>query len=157
MAKERLSMRKIKEVLRLHFEHHQSARQIAKSCSIARSTAQEYLHRAQQAAIPWPLPEGMDDATLENRLFPRPVPVPQEKRHMPPLEDLHRERKKKGVTLQLLWHEYKESNPDGSTASSARSTASGWNSSTSVSARNTGPERNSFSIMPAKRCQSGTL
>ena len=47
MAKERLSMRKIKEVLRLYFEHQQSIRQIAQSCNIARSTVQEYLHRAQ--------------------------------------------------------------------------------------------------------------
>jgi len=68
-------MRKIKEVLRLHFEHRQPARQIAKSCSIACSTVQEYLPRAHQAAIPWPLPEGMDDTTLENRLFPFQPPV----------------------------------------------------------------------------------
>jgi len=113
MAKERLSMRKIKEVLRLHFEHQQSARQIARSCDIARSTVKEYLHRAQQAALPWPLPAEMDDATLENRLFP-PVPlISPEKRQMPPMEYLHQERKRKGVTLQLLWHEYKQANPDG--------------------------------------------
>jgi transposase len=106
-------MRKIKEVLRLHFEHQQSARQIAQSCDIARSTVKEYLHRAQQAALTWPLPAEMDDATLENRLFP-PVPlISPEKRQMPPMEYLHRERKRKGVTLQLLWHEYKQANPEG--------------------------------------------
>ena len=106
-------MRKIKEVLRLHFEHQQSARQIAKSCGIARSTVKEYLDRAQKAGIPWPLPAEWDDAALENRLFP-PVPfISPEKRRMPPMEYLHQERKKKGVTLQLLWHEYKEANPDG--------------------------------------------
>jgi transposase len=106
-------MRKIKEVLRLHFEHQQSARQIAQSCDIARSTVQEYLHRAQQAAVSWPLPAEMDDATLENRLFPPVALIPPEKRQMPPMEYLHRERKRKGVTLQLLWHEYKQANPDG--------------------------------------------
>jgi transposase len=106
-------MRKIKEVLRLHFEHRHSARQIAKSCGIARSTVKEYLDRLQKATIPWPLPTEWDDASLENRLFP-PVPlIPPEKRQMPSLEYLHQERKKKGVTLQLLWHEYKEANPDG--------------------------------------------
>jgi hypothetical protein len=73
MAKERLSMPKIKEVLRLRFDHQQSARQIAKICGIARSTVKEYLDRVQKAAIPWPLPPGWDDATLENRLFP-PIP-----------------------------------------------------------------------------------
>jgi len=106
-------MRKIKEVLRLHFEHQQSARQIAKSCDIARSTVKEYLHRAEHAKVTWPLPQEMDDATLENQIFPPAPLISPEKRQMPPLEYLHQERKKKGVTLQLLWHEYKETNPDG--------------------------------------------
>ena len=106
-------MRKIKEVLRLHFEHQQSARQIAKSCNIARSTVKEYLHRAEQAKVTWPLRPEMDDATLENQLFPPAPLISSEKRQMPPMEYLHRERKRKGVTLQLLWHEYKEANPEG--------------------------------------------
>ncbi len=106
-------MRKIKEVLRLRFEHQQSARQIAKSCGIARSTVKEYLDRAQKTGVPWPLPPEWDDAALENRLFP-PLPlISPEKRQMPPMEYLHQEGKKKGVTLQLLWHEYKEGNPEG--------------------------------------------
>jgi transposase len=87
-------MRKIKEVLRLHFEHQQSIRQIAPRCSIARSTVQEYLYRAEQAGVTWPLPEEMDDAALENRLFPPQTPIPPEKRQMPPMEYLHQERKK---------------------------------------------------------------
>lgn len=106
-------MRKIKEVLRLYFEHQQSARQIAKSCAIARSTVKEYLHRAEQAKLTWPLSPEMDDAALENQLFPPAPLISSEKRQMPPMEYLHRERKRKGVTLQLLWHEYKEANPEG--------------------------------------------
>jgi len=106
-------MRKIKEVLRLHFEYQQSARQIAKSCDIARSTVKEYLHRAEQAKLTWPLSPEMDDATLENQLFPPAPLISSEKRQMPSMEYLHRERKRKGVTLQLLWHEYKEANPEG--------------------------------------------
>jgi len=50
---------------------------------------------------------------LEHRLFPSLHAVPQEKRQMPSLEYLHQELKKKGVTLQLLWHEYKEKNSEG--------------------------------------------
>ncbi len=106
-------MRKIKEVLRLHFEHQQSARQIAKSCGVARSTVKEYLERAEKAGLRWPLSADLDDAALENLLFPQIQPIPPERRQMPPLEYLHQERKKKGVTLQLLWHEYKEGNPEG--------------------------------------------
>lgn len=106
-------MRKITEVLRLHHEHGFSDRQIAKSLSIARSTIQDYLGRAARAGVTWPLAPEMDEASLERLLFP-PLPrIAQEERHMPSMEYLHQELKKKGVTLQLLWHEYKENHPDG--------------------------------------------
>lgn len=113
MAGERLSMRKIKEVLRLKWEHSLSARKIAQSCSIARSTVSEYLIRAEQAGLLWPLPPELDDAALEKLLFPSAPSLPEPKRQMPDMEYLHRERKKKHVTLQLLWYEYKQQNPDG--------------------------------------------
>jgi hypothetical protein len=113
MAKRRLSMRKIKEVLRLKWDHHLTNRQIARSCSIAHSTVREYLARAKLADLSWPLPSELDDAALENLLFPPNQPVPQERRLMPSMDYIHRERKKKGVTLQLLWYEYKQANPDG--------------------------------------------
>ena len=113
MAARRLSMRKIKEVLRLHNDVGLSARQIAKSCAIARSTVEEYLHRAQRAGLTWPLSSELDDAQLENLLFPPTPPIASEKRHMPPMDYLYQELKKKGVTLQLLWCEYKQANPEG--------------------------------------------
>ncbi len=106
-------MRKIKEVLRLHHQKGLSARQVAKSLGIGRSTIQDYLRRAEQAGLSWPLPPELDDGTLEDRLFPCIQCAPQQKRQMPPLEYLHQELKKKGVTLQLLWHEYKEKHPEG--------------------------------------------
>jgi len=53
MANRRLSMRKIKEVLRLKWGNNFSVRQIAISCDIARSTVQDYLHRAQIAGLTW--------------------------------------------------------------------------------------------------------
>jgi transposase len=113
MAARRLSMRKINEVFRLHFEKGLSARQIAKSLDISRSTIRDYLDRAEQAGLGWPLPSDLDEASLEHRLFPPNRPIPQEKRQLPSPEYLHQELKRKGVTLQLLWHEYKEKNPDG--------------------------------------------
>ncbi len=106
-------MRKIKEVLRLHFEKGFSTRQIARSLDISRSTIREYLDRAEQAAVSWPLSSELDETTLEYRLFPSTCPVPQEKRQMPSPEYLHQELKRKGVTLQLLWEEYKERYPEG--------------------------------------------
>jgi len=113
MAARRLSVRKIKEVLRLHHEKGLSTRQIGKSLEISRSTIREYLDRAQRAGLGWPLPSELDEASLEHRLFPSLHAVAQEKRQMPSPEYLHQELKKKGVTLQLLWHEYKEKNPEG--------------------------------------------
>lgn len=64
-------MRKIKEVLRLKRDHNLSNRQIATSCSISHSTVKEYLIRAKQAGLSWPLPDELDDAAVENLLFPK--------------------------------------------------------------------------------------
>ncbi len=106
-------MRRIKEALRLSYEKGLSPRQIAKSLDIGRTTIQEYLHRAQQAGLAWPLAPELDEASLESLLFPSPGSVVHEKRQMPSMEYLHQELKRKGVTLQLLWHEYKEKYPEG--------------------------------------------
>jgi len=106
-------VRKIKEVLRLHYEKGLSTRQIAKSLGIGRSTVHDYLYRAERGGLNWSLVADLDETSLEQQLYP-PVPcVTQEKRQMPSMEYLYQELKKKGVTLQLLWHEYKEANPEG--------------------------------------------
>jgi len=113
MAKERLSMRKIKEILRLKWDCNLSNRQIAESCSISHSTVADYLLRAKLAGLSWPLEAELDDAVIENLLFPvtqNPVPA---RRQMPDMGYLYQELKKKSVTLQLLWYEYKQANPEG--------------------------------------------
>ncbi len=91
MANRRLSIRKIKEVLRLHQEIALSERQIAKSCDISRSPVKEYLHRAQRAGLSWPFPPNLDDAQLENLLFPLSQPIAAENRGMPPMDSLYQE------------------------------------------------------------------
>jgi transposase len=98
--------------LRLKFECGLSQRDIAKSCSIGRSTVGEYLIRASAAGLSWPLPDGVDDAALDRRLFP-PPPPPGVKRPLPDWSEVHTELRKKGVTLALLWEEYKSVYPDG--------------------------------------------
>lgn len=105
-------MRRIKDVLRLQAAGL-SRRQVAKSCGIARSTVAEYLKRAEAAGLSWPLPASLDDTELEQRLFPPPVTIPAEQRAMPDWPLVHRELKRKGVTLQLLWDEYKAATPEG--------------------------------------------
>jgi len=113
MAGRRLSMRKIKEVLRLKWHHGHSNKQIALSCKISRTTVSEYLNRAEKTGITWPLDTALDDGALEALLFPVKPAIPASKRSMPSMAYLHQELKRKGVTLQLFWYEYKEANPDG--------------------------------------------
>ena len=62
-------MRKLKEVLRLRYELGLGQRQIARSCSIGHGTVYEYLKRAHEAGVSWPLPEGWNDRQLEAALF----------------------------------------------------------------------------------------
>jgi transposase len=112
MAKKRISMRKIKEVLRLRFEVGLSYDVIGQSCNIGHTTVGEYLRRAKDAGLTWPLPEDMDDASLEKLLYSRSPDVIV-KRPMPDWEYVHKELKRKSVTLFLLWQEYKETYPDG--------------------------------------------
>jgi transposase len=106
-------MRKIKEVLRLKFDNQLSKRQIAQSCSIAHSTVSEYLRRFREVPLSWPLPEKIDDNQLEQLLFPRPQIGSPHRRPQPDWAYIHRELRRKGVTLMLLWQEYKEVHPNG--------------------------------------------
>ncbi len=69
MARKRLSMRKIREILRLKAEGLSICR-IAQSLGMGHSTVGEYLERAERSGITWPVPEGLDDEALPARLFP---------------------------------------------------------------------------------------
>jgi len=113
MPAERLSMRKIKEILRLKWSCGLSNRKIAQSCAISRSAVAEYLMRASAAGLVWPLPAEWDDAKLEELLFPAATGVSREQRPVPDWAELHQEYKRKGVTLSLLWQEYKAQHPNG--------------------------------------------
>ncbi len=113
MANTRLSMRKIKEILRLCWENGFSARQASASCGVGRTTIKEYLGRAEKAGLSWPLSEDLDETSLENLLFPSTIPLDAGKRNMPPFDYMNTELKRRHTTLQRLWEEYKEDNPDG--------------------------------------------
>jgi transposase len=114
MAAERLSMRKTKEILRLYYEAGLKKRQIARSCNLSPSTVVKYLQKAERAGIRWPLPEGIDESSLEAMLFAEAKNNrPAERRPLPDMSEIHKELRKKGVTRQLLWLEYKEQYPDG--------------------------------------------
>jgi len=106
-------MRKVKEVLRLKFEGGQTNRRIARSCRISRPTVADYLLRFEKAGLQWPGAAALDDATLEQKLFAPVAVAPTAGRAVPDWSQVHRELRRKGVTLTLLWHEYKAAHPEG--------------------------------------------
>src|SRR5215472_16420735 len=113
MPRKRLSMRQVHEVLRLKWAVGLSDRQIARSLGLSRPTVAAYVQRAQVAGLSWPLPDGLDATTLEQRLFP-PSPAPGPVTPLAPdWATVHHELKRKGVTLFLLWQEYKAATPEG--------------------------------------------
>jgi transposase len=99
-------MRKIRELLRLKFEAGLSDRRIARSLQLARSTVSEYLRRFAESELGWPPPE-ISDTELEQRLFPPAPLVAPAQRSVPDWSWVHQELRRPGVTLFLLWHEYK--------------------------------------------------
>jgi len=106
-------MRKIREVLRLKFDFNLTNRKIAKSCCAARSSIAEYLERFEKSGLPWPLPEDLDDQRLEQLLYPAVTISTATFRPTPDWPDIHRELRRKAVTLMLLWEEYKNIHPEG--------------------------------------------
>ncbi len=106
-------MRMIREVLRLKLDCGLSDRQIAKTAGIARSSVGEYLRRFRELGLAWPLSAAVQDRELEVCLF-SPLPaIPSTQRPVPDWPTVHAEMRRKGVTLMLLWQEYKVANPDG--------------------------------------------
>lgn len=113
MPGKRLSMRKIREVLRLKYELNRSNREIGLSCGIGSSTVGDYIQRVRNAGLNWPLPDELSDTALEQLLYPPPTPH-NSARLFPDFHEVHKElQSRKNVTLNLLWQEYKEQNPDG--------------------------------------------
>ena len=106
-------MRQLRQMLRLASDGT-SSREIAQRLGIARSTVQDNLKRAEVAGLNWPLPGDLTDDALENRLFAR-AGVRQGQRRLPEPDwaELALELKKPGVTLMLLWEEYRAVHPGG--------------------------------------------
>lgn len=114
MPAERTSMRIIKDVLRLKFEAGLSQRQIARSLKIGLGTVSLHLRRAKDAGLNWPLPDSLDEASLERMLFPNQIAPARAGYVEPDYAYMHKELKRKGVTKQLLWEEYKQTYGDRS-------------------------------------------
>jgi len=109
----RLNMRRIRDVLRLKFGQGLSERQVAASLGLSKTSVGTYLYRARQAGLTWPLPQGLDDDSLELLLFPAAPTVPDPERPVPDWISIDRELRRPGVTRMLLWEEYRAAHPAG--------------------------------------------
>jgi transposase len=116
MPNRRLSVRKIKEILRLKFDCGISDREIARSCQVSRSTVADYLRRASAARLIWEEASLLSENQLEERLFPNEHVPSSVQRPLPDCEHIYKELRtyrKYNLTLSQLWLEYKEIHPDG--------------------------------------------
>jgi transposase len=108
----KISMRKIREILRQKYGLGLTNRTIAVSVGISNSTVSDCIRRAKRAGLKWPLSAELDDERLEKLLYlPARNCTPEP--HNIDWSYIHQEMRRKGVTRELLWHEYKGGQPDG--------------------------------------------
>ena len=112
MAQARLPMRKIRDVLRLSAAGL-SKRQIAASLGHRPDRCRGVPAPGARGRYRWPLPDDLGDDALERRLYPAPAAAAKDWRSLPDWPAVHRELRRKGVTLQLVWEEYRAAHPDG--------------------------------------------
>jgi transposase len=103
-------MRKIREVLRLRYELGLSERQIAESVNLSKAGVGGYLRRAKQAGLQWPLAESLSDGEIEIKLYGKSS---SQKQAEIDWSKVHQELSRPGVTLELLWREYRQNHPQG--------------------------------------------
>ena len=112
MPAERLPMRKVREVLRQRYACGASERVIAQSLGIGRTAVGEYIRRAAVIGITWPVPDELDDAVLERKLFAPAGYNPPQSKPLPDWAHVHAELRRRSVTLALLWQDYRGQHPD---------------------------------------------
>ncbi len=136
MTQERLSLRTIREILRLKYENHLSNRAIARACRVSNSTVGEYLVRAERSGVKWPLGENCGENELYAKLFPEEEKTAVvSERPVPNWEEVHRELSRHGVTLLLLWREYRANHSDGYGYTQYRVRYQQWNHAHTTSMR----------------------
>jgi len=112
MPAQRVSMRKTREILGLRLGEKLTQNATAQSMGCSGSTVAATLARFANAGLSWPLPQGLDDEGLEARLYPRPEGAKAE-RPTPDYQKVHLELRRKGMTLMLLWQEYRQVHANG--------------------------------------------
>ena len=157
MPRPRSAMRKVREVLRLTLGERLSRRQVGAALVMPPTTVTDYVARALAAGLSWPLSEGLDDSELEARLFVQAATLQGLNRPQPEWKEVHHELRRKGMTLQLLWVEYKQRHPDGYQYTQFVHRYRQWARGVDVVlARTTAPARRRSSTSPARPCRSPT-
>jgi transposase len=105
-------MRKVRKVLRLHFESRLSNQQIADALRISKTSVFNILGRFKESEITWPIPEDLPDTELEARIY-RKESSNEKEDILPDFEYIHEELTRPHMTLELLWNEYAQHNPKG--------------------------------------------
>src|ERR1700720_4623441 len=114
MPAERVAMRQAREIIHLKFSACVPTREIARRLGIAASTVRETLRRLESTGLNWPLPDDMTDGKLETALYTNRGTKQGHRRHAEPdWPMVHRELKRKHVTLLIVWDEYIAENPGG--------------------------------------------
>lgn len=106
MPAQGISMSKIREILRLHFDSKLSQHQIAASLKMSSGVVNKYIKLARAAALSWPIAPHLDDKALRALLRPYKEAAKLEPFVEPEYSSMHQELKQKGITLLLLWQEY---------------------------------------------------
>ncbi|MHC4307272.1 MAG: IS21 family transposase, partial [Planctomycetota bacterium] len=119
MAKKRkrTAMRKVREILRLHFEGRLSNQQIADALHISKTSVFNILGRFRETAMIWPVPEALQDAELEARIYRRETSK-KKADILPDFKYIEEELARPHMTLELLWNEYAQNNSKGLSRSS---------------------------------------
>ncbi len=129
-------MKDIRRVIRLSQQGGLSTRQIAKALNISRSTISDYLRRYKQSDLKLASIDGLNDSQIYALLFP--VKADTERKHQKPLPDfsnIHTELKRRYMTRQLLWEEYRQAYPDGYGYTQFCQLYKDWSKSLTVSMR----------------------
>lgn len=108
----RISMIKLRDILRLRFAAELSLRQIASTLKLSEGVVHKYVNRALELGLGWPLPEDLTDQALQTMLQPPRQNTTTAELAEPDFNTIDKELTRKGMTLQLLWEEYAEANPN---------------------------------------------
>ena len=131
-------MRKVRDVLRLKHTLGMSLRQISEATGVGKTVVGEYVRRAGVIGITWPVPEAIDDAELDRRLFPVPCETGPPRAAID-WRKIHAEMKRRSVTLVLLWQEYRAEQADGYGYSRFCDLYGEWRKTISATMRQTHP------------------